>query len=238
VGSLYFPVTDGSVESFGRQVNALVRSLVQQLESTHAGRLVEVPTGPEVTELERKTALVGRAMQLAYLGRERGSKAPRLINAWVADRDFVNQSHKSLEVRVLITKNQLSDLQETLQAIFAAGERTFMSAKDFFAQLRSAAATLAREPDRVNQIQVKRLADVGLVGEWLGDLPYKSQVMHITESRWLKRSYAEQQEVLDAIDEKIELYRQIHDDTDRWILLQENGKTGAAVTTIPLDLLP
>jgi len=237
-GSLYFPVADGSVESFGDQVDALVRSLVQQLESAHAGRLIEVPVGPKVTELERKTALVGRAMQLAYLGRAKGSKAPRLIDAWVADRDFVSQSHKTLEVRVLITKNQLSDLQETLQAILDAGETTFMSAKDFFAQLRSAAATLARDPQKVNEIQVKKLADVGLVGEWLSDLPYKSQVMNITESRWLSRSYAEQQEVLDAIEEKIELYRQIHDDTDRWISLQARGNMGEAVTTVPLDLLP
>jgi serine/threonine-protein kinase PpkA len=237
-GSLYFPVSEGSVESFGDQVDALVRSLVQQLESAHAGRLIEIPTDPQVTELERKTALVGRAMQLAYLGRAQGSRAPRLIDAWVADRDFVNQSHKTLEVRVLITKNQLSDLQETLEAILTAGETTFMSAKDFFTQLRSAAATLARDPRRVNEVQVRKLADVGLVGEWLSDLPYKSQVMHITESRWLKRSYAEQQEVLDAIEEKIELYRQIHDDTDRWIPLQERGGMGEAVTTIPLDLLP
>jgi serine/threonine-protein kinase PpkA len=237
-GSLYFPVADGSLESFGDQVDALVRSLVQQLESAYTGRLIEVPAGPEVTELERKTALVGRAMQMAYLGRAKGSRAPRLIDAWVADRDFVKQSHKTLEVRVLITKNQLSDLQETLQAILDAGETTFMSAKDFFAQLRSAAATLARDPQKVNEIQVRKLADVGLVGEWLSDLPYKSQVMHITESRWLKRSYAEQQEVLDAIEEKIELYRQVHDDTDRWIPLQVGGSMGEAVTTVPLDLLP
>jgi serine/threonine-protein kinase PpkA len=62
--------------------------------------------------------------------------------------------------------------------------------------------------------------------------------MNITESRWLNRSYAEQQEVLDAIEEKIELYRQIHDDTDRWISLQARGNMGEAVTTVPLDLLP
>ena len=237
-GSLYFPVKGGSVTAFGEQVEALTDSLVLQLESAHAGRLTEVPTGPQVSELERKTALVGRAMQLAYLGRVTGSQAPRLIDAWVSDRDFANQAQKTLEVRVLITKNQLSDLQETLQAILTAGEHTFMSTKDFFTQLRSAAATLARDPDKVNELQVRKLADVGLVGEWLSDLPYKSQIMNITESRWLNRSYAEQQEALDVIEEKILLYRKIHDDTDRWIPLGEGGAMGEAVTTVPLDALP
>jgi serine/threonine-protein kinase PpkA len=237
-GSLYFPVAEGALDAFGDQVDALTGSLVSQLESARAGRIIEVPDDPQVSELERKTALVGRAMQLAYLGRATGSEAPRLIDAWVADRDFANQAHKTLEVRVLITKNQLSDLQETLQAILAAGQRTFMSEKDFFAQLRSAAATLARDPNSVNQIQVTRLVDVGLVAEWLSDLPYKSQVMNITESRWLQRSYAEQQEVLDAIEEKILLYRDIHDDADRWISLNEERSLSEAVTTIPLDALP
>jgi len=237
-GDLYFPVQGGSVEAFGSQVDALADALVKQLEGIRAGRLIQVPEGPQVTELERKTALVGRAMQLAYLGRETGSRAPRLIDAWVSDRDLTDPSQKVLEVRVLVTKNQLSNLQETLEAIFAAGERTTMSAKDFFAQLRGAAAALARDPDKVSTGQVKRLADVGLVGEWLDDLPYTSQIMNLTEPRWLSRSYAEQQEVLDAIEEKIRLYRRIHDDTDRWIDLSGRDSKGESVTTIPLDALP
>lgn len=237
-GELYFPVKGGSVEAFGSQVDALADALVKQLEGIRSGHLIEVPEGPQATEVERKTALVGRAMQLAYLGRETGSRTPRLINASVSDRDLVDPTQKALEVRVLIGKNQLSNLQETLEAIVAAGERTTMSAKDFFGQLRGAAAALARDPDKVSTVQVKRLADVGLVGEWLDDLPYTSQIMNLTEARWLARSYAEQQEVLDAIDEKIQLYRRIHDDTDRWVDLSGRASKGESVTTIPLDALP
>ncbi len=237
-GDLYFPVKGGAVEDFGSQVDALADALVKQLAGIRSGRLIQVPEGPQATEVERKTALVGRAMQLAYLGRETGSRAPRLIDAWVSDRDLKDPAQKVLEVRVLIGKNQLSNLQETLEAIVAAGERTTMSAKDFFGQLRGAAAALARDPDKVSAVQVKRLADVGLVGEWLDDLPYTSQIMNLTEARWLARSYAEQQEVLDAIDEKIRLYRRIHDDTDRWIDLSGRASKGESVTTIPLDALP
>jgi serine/threonine-protein kinase PpkA len=237
-GDLYFPVEGGAVDAFGRQVDALSDAILHQLEGIRAGRLIAVPEGPDVSEVERKTALVGRAMQLAYLGRETGSRAPRLIDAWVSDRDLLEPTQKTLEVRVLVTKNQLSNLQETLEAILAAGERTTMSAKDFFAQLRGAAAALARDPDKVTSLEVRRLADVGLVGEWLDDLPYTSQVMNLTESRWLSRSYAEQQEVLDAIEEKIRLYRRIHDDTDRWIDLSGRSSKGESVTTVPLDALP
>ena len=237
-GDLYFPVQGGSVEDFGQQVDTLADALLQQIEGVRSGRAIEIPAPADASDVERKTALVGRAMQLAYLGRETGSRAPRLIDAWVSDRDIADPRTKSLEVRVLITKNQLSNLQETLQAIFEAGEQTTMSAKDFFAQLRGAAAALARDPDKVSTPQVRRLADVGLVGEWLDDLPYTSQVMNLTEARWLSRSYAQQQEVLDVIEEKILLYRRIHDDTDRWIDLNERASKSEAVTTMPLDALP
>jgi serine/threonine-protein kinase PpkA len=235
---LYFPVADGSVKVFGDQVDVLADTLLKQIEGIRSGKVIEVPQGPKVSEIERRTALVGRAMQLAYLGREQGSRAPRLIDAWVSDRDLVDPAQKTLEVRVLITKNQLSDLQETLQAILKAGEGTFMSPQDFFAQLRGAAAALARNPERVSQVQVGRLADVGVIGQWLADLPYTSQIMNLTEARWLSKSYAEQQELLDAIEEKIRIYRGIHDETDRWIALAPDAPKGDTVTTVPLDALP
>lgn len=240
---LYFPVEGGSIASYGAQVDALADAVLAHLESVHAGHTTApepdtAQTDTAQTEIARKTALVSRAIQLAYLGRRQGVRAPSLIDAWVADGDLADPSQRPLEVRVLITKNQLSDLQETLQAIFQAGEQTFMTPKDFFTQLRGAAAVLARQPERVNQIAVQELADVGLVGAWLKDLPYTSQIMNLTESRWLARSYAEQQEVLDAIEEKIRLYRQIHDETDRWVSLLPDAPKGEAVTTIPLDALP
>jgi serine/threonine-protein kinase PpkA len=62
--------------------------------------------------------------------------------------------------------------------------------------------------------------------------------MNLTPERWLARSYAEQQEVLDVIEEKIRLYRKIHDETDRWISLSPAAPPGESVTTVPLDSLP
>ncbi|MBK1642382.1 hypothetical protein CKO12_10930 [Chromatium okenii] len=237
-GELYFPVADGAVEAFGAQVDTLADALLQQIKGIRSGQMIAATDDPKATAVQRETARVGRAMQLAYLGRERGAQAPRLLEAWIADRDLLDPTQKTLEVRVLVTKNQLSDLQETLEAILKAGEGTFMTPKDFFGQLRGAAAALARNPNQVSQVQVGRLADVGLVGEWLDDLPYTSQMMNLTEARWLARSFAEQQEVLDAIEEKIQLYRRIHDDTDRWISLAPDAPKGEMVTTIPLDALP
>lgn len=237
-GSLYFGVKTGSVTEFGKQVDALAASLVQQVADASTGRLVAIPAANTASELEQKTAIVGRAMQLAYLGRAGRTEAPRLINAWVADRDLEKPTYKTLDVRVLITKNQLSDLQQTLNAILQAGEQARIKPKDFFAQLRSAAARLARDPENVNERKVQRLADVGLVSEWLADLPYKSKIMEITEDDWLEWSFTQQREFLDEIGEKMILYQKFHDDTDRWVTLDTGRVKGDAVCSIPVDILP
>ena len=62
--------------------------------------------------------------------------------------------------------------------------------------------------------------------------------MKLTEADWVNRNYAWQQEKLDAIEEKILLYKEIHDDTDRWVDLDQTHSKGEMVTTIPLDVLP
>jgi len=249
VGPLYFGVEAGSVTEFGKQVDTLAASLVQQVADASSGKLVEVPAVGAAGALEQKIASVGRAMQLAYLGRAGETEAPRLIDAWVADRDPAQPTHKTLEVRVLITKNQLSDLQQTLKTILEAGERTRFNPKEFFTQVLSVAARMSRRPETVSieaglaaptgaLKKPQRLGDLGLVDEWLEGLPYKSKIMKLTEPQWLEWSISQQREFLDELEEKILLYQRFHDDLDRWVTLDAGRVKGDAVCLIPIDILP
>jgi len=141
-------------------------------------------------------------------------------------------------VRVLITKNQLSDLQTTLAAIIDAGEATRVAPNDFFRQLRSAAATMARRPEGVGQEESRHLAELGLIGEYLEGLPYRSRIMELTEDDWLSWSFGQQRQFLDDLQAKVTLYQQIYDNTDLWIALDGQRTGGEAVYPMPLDALP
>ena len=46
-----------------------------------------------------------------------------MFEAWASDRDFKQPDIASVSVRLLLTKNQLSDLQATLRKVVAAGEK-------------------------------------------------------------------------------------------------------------------
>jgi serine/threonine-protein kinase PpkA len=247
VGSLYFPIEGGDVRTFGTVIDRISETILRQMDTAPQSGVADgpyaaaSPAKPAAETSENafaRAGLVGRAMQLAYLGRMEGNQPPRLFSAWVSDRDIANPARKTLDVRVLISRNQLSDLQATLKAIIDAGESTRVAPNDFFRQLRSAAATMARRPEGVGGENARRLADLGLIGEYLEGLPYRSRIMELSEDDWLSWSFGQQRQFLDDLEAKVALYRQIYDNTDLWIALDGDRSGGDAVSPIPLDALP
>lgn len=242
-GALYFPVAAGAVEGFSEHLRVMSETLTRQIAETSSGRLARPAqaTAAESSELDRLAAAtrrVGYAMQLAYLGASEDTQAPTLFNAWLADRDFENPDTAALEVRVLLTKNQLSDLQSTLRTIVETAKLAQVSPGDFFDQLRSAAAAMSRNPADVGLQQARSIAELGLLGEYIDGLPYRSKVMSFDEDLWLSWSVGEQQAFIDEIEAKIALYQSFHDDTDRWVALDGGRVPGDAVYPVPLEALP
>ena len=242
VGSLFFPVEAGDKQAFRSQVQRLAEALVNQVRSAGqkpvggaTGSASAAPGGDKLTQV---TEGVGRAMQLAYLGEVQGTKAPRMFEAWASDRDFRQPDIASFSVRLLLTKNQLSDLQATLRKVVEAGERGQLDPGDFFNQLRSAAAAMSRDPNRVGQASARNLEDIGLMGEYLDGLPYQSRIMGLDQDTWTRMGVGQQQALIDDVKSKIALYQRFHDDVDRWVQLNPEGAAGDAVYPIPLDVLP
>ena len=190
----------------------------------------------ELAEFQSQIMLAGRAMQLAYLGREAGTQAPSFFEAWAADRDLENPALATFDVRVLLSRNQLSDLTLALRTILETAERTRMTPRDFFGQLQTAAALLSRTPDQVGS--VKRLAQVGIIGEYLEDLPYRSRILEVTEDDWLSWGFDRQREFLDELRQKIELYERLSDEVTLWVALDGGRIPGDAVYPVSLSSLP
>ncbi len=231
--NLYFDVPAASVDRFGQVVDSLTDSIINGVQASLDGELLEREVAGEDAIVDQ-TQLVGRAMQLAYLGRQLGTQAPDVFEAWLADRDFTDPRRAALDVRVLLTKNQLSDLSDVLNAVLETGESAATSPDEFFGQLRSAVARLANDPNAV--VDADNLGD--LLGEYLEDLPYQSQLMEIDEQTWLSMSPGAQREVLDNIRYKLRFYRRLHDQVDLWVALYDGSPEGETVFPVPLDALP
>lgn len=245
-GSLYFPVEAGDPAKFEADVKRLAHALVEQVKAPQA--LLKAPSvgTPPPTRaatadgeaLEASTRAVGRAMVLAYLGREQATQANAMYEAWAADRDLRRPDTASLSIRVLLTKNQLSDLQTTLRRLVETGERQQIEGGNFFNQLRSVAVAMGRDPSRIAQGPARNLEEAGLMGEYLDGLPYRSDLMALDQNRWAELGVGGTQAVIDRLKSKIVLYQRFHDDVDRWVKLNDAAGDGDRVYPVPIDALP
>lgn len=248
---LYYPVDLGSVETFGEIVDNLSDSIVSQVKDASKGKTVvgsaktadadfgreEAPV-TQVEKLREDTKLIGYAMQLAYLGRETGSRVPPVIQAWIADSALEDPRIKPTEVRVLLTKNQLSDTQLVVQEIVSAMQEGMISPDKFFDNLRMAALKIRVDANQIKESENAKIADTGLLGEYMEDLPYRGEILDLDEDTWKTYKAQQQEELIIDLQRKLKYYQFYNADADRWISLAEGSDPGDHVYPVPIEMLP
>jgi serine/threonine-protein kinase PpkA len=235
-GSNYRAVSDGDVQRFQETLDGIASQIVSLTRDSMRG-VVEAPAADDNSDAARLRR-DWRAMQLAYLGREEGARAPDVFRAWMIDRSLDDPGVEALEVRVLLTKNQLATLRDVARSIVekAEGGLQRLDPRSFFTQLREAVALLARDPNRLARADFETLGDA--LGEYLSDLPYDSPITSITEQDWLRRSGPQQRSLIESLKSKIALYERIYNTPNAWIALHRDVPDGERVTTLPLRQMP
>ena len=249
IGDLYVPIEAGGpyggVETFGTVVEEVSKQMVELVRATGAGQRLDLAAeidaqieGDTVAEARRKAAVLGYAMQLDFLGRQESTRAPKVVKAWTSDMDLARPDTPSFQVAVLLTKNQLSDLYRRLRIVLEQAQRTKRTgARDFFQSILSASARISRDPEQFSRRPDRNLGELGLLGEFLEDLPYRSSIMRLEEDDWYRMSVGEQQAIVDDLKSKIERYRLYHDDVDNWISFGTKNP-GEMVYRVPLSMMP
>lgn len=235
IGDLYTPVPGGDVRKLGERVDEIgtvFANLVHQVRSNTPQPLPLLSSAPSLAD---KSAAVGYAMHMDFLGRKTASQAPQLVSAWTADRDLTNPALPAFQVCVMLTKLQLNDLQQSLKLIVDSARKTQSSPKDFFQEIASASAYMSRDPQALRK--GGNLADGGLLGEYLEGLPYRSKSLNMTQDLWLSLSVAEQEDFIDELDSKIRLYETFHNDVANWVRFGD-AEPGDALYRVPLSTLP
>lgn len=238
-GSLYFPVEAGDPARFEADVKTMAKALVEQVRSPQkALQAKPAAAGKPAGAIDNAVDDVGRAMVLAYLGRQQSVQAPPMYEAWASDVDPGKGKGKPFSVRVLLTKNQLSDLQATVLRLATAYDKGQLKPGSLFDQLRSAAVAMGRDPSKLGRGKVRTLEESGLMGEYLDGLPFRSVLMTTDLSEWSGMDVGKQQGIIDNLRANAALYQRFHDDVDRWVKLNPNAGEGDRVYPVPIDALP
>ena len=248
IGDLYVPIeasqTEAGVKGFGRVVEGVAGQMVELVRATAAGERLRLPgqlspiQGDAAKDAMGKAAILGYAMQLEFLGRRGGVRAPEVVTSWVSDMDLARPDTPTFQVTVLLSKNQLSDLHQRLKVILDQAQRTKRTgARDFFQSILSAAAQTSRDPARFAKSPNQNLGQLGFLAEFLDDLPYRSSIMRLTEDDWYRLSVGEQQAIVDDLKSKIKRYEQYHNDVANWVSFGDVDP-GDSVYRVPLSMMP
>lgn len=240
--SLYYPVNAGDVKQFGQKVDALAQAITTQVKAAYmgddaVGSATHAQTDEEQQMLE-DAKLIGHAMQLAYLGEKTATTAPPVFEAWISDRDLVKQNIPTTSVRVLLTKAQLSDLSDIMKEILNAANEGLISPSEMFSRLRSIAATMGADPNQLQQKDSIKLAELGMMGEYLDDLPYHSEVLNLDEETWKGWDGLAQEKFIRNVSTKLRHYQTYNADVDGWVKLAENADAREDVFPVPLEMMP
>lgn len=258
---LYYPVNAGDVKAFGSMVDTLSSSLTAQVKRAVMGQMsagsslaasdklkVEAdkhkdandigkkPTNDQEKALVNDSDKLGLAMQLAYLGRVTGAKSPDFLQGWMYDRDVENHNTAVCTPVVLVNRNQLSDLYTLVNGVLESGIAGQLSSDDMFSQLKALAAQMGRDPNQLSKS--KSIGEMGIMGELLDDLPYKSMIANLSPEDWYNLGSQEQERIVRALENSLNYIQHCAGDNDRFIKLNVDADTSDEVYPIPLDALP
>ncbi|MGE8397445.1 MAG: vWA domain-containing protein, partial [Comamonas sp.] len=242
--SLYYPVNAGDVKEFGNKVDTLANALTAQVKGAYLG---DATVGSAQHAKGKKSSeqkmlddadIIGHAMRLAYLGERNGTQAPNVFKAWIADRDLIKQNVPTTDVRVLLTKAELSNLSDVTRKVLEAANKGLISPSDMFSSLRSIAATMSNDPSLLNQKNTSGLAKSGVMGEFLEGLPYQSEVLNLDEATWSGWSALQQEQFIRNLSSKLRLYERFNADVDRWVALSPDADAREKVYPVKLEMLP
>ncbi|MDR1297569.1 MAG: VWA domain-containing protein [Deltaproteobacteria bacterium] len=199
---------------------------------------------PAVLKASRIGNMLGHSIMLEYLGGFNQVRAPSVVRSWIPDKDLslldgeAGLEVPTVEVAVLVSKNQLSTLSSHLRVVLEQADRSLdTQSRDFFQSIIDASAQISTDPNQFVLTPNTKLSELGLLAEFLSDLPYKSQIMGMTESDWYNMSAMEQDAFVRSLRSKLLTYDNYDKDTANWANFDE-ADPGEWLFRVPLSQLP
>ena len=244
-----FPAYMGVAADEHQQYEKVVRNLAQALSmivgQVRKGNIeivekaTETRTVAEIEDIGEKAEQMAKATAATALVDYLGNVAnpPRDIIAWVMDRDLLDPSIRSLQVRVLLKKRELNDLIQSLEMILKSVKRSQLTGMQFFDALQGV-VTQSTKGDKISFDSAKKLSESGLLPDWINTLPYKSAILEMSNELFEALSAEERANLEYEIEAKLQLYHEINENTDLWVALDDRDASIDHVYPLSLTALP
>jgi serine/threonine-protein kinase PpkA len=215
--------------AFADAVEGISASLVSSLKVTGSGG-----KGPADAPAPDPNAVALRQAALVeYLGR--AAEPPKDILIWALDRDLTDPTVRSMEVRVLVTREQLSNLILAVDSVMQAMAKQQQEQIKLFEALQSVASATMKNPDQIGQ--AGKLAETGLLPRFIEALPYRSEILSLSEDSFASLTADQRFSLEMSLLSKLQQYRDISE-SDVWFKLNPADSNARMVFPLHLSYLP
>ena len=231
--STYTAVDQGDPMAFRDVLENEVASFINMVAGAQDGLLADQIEAEEIDETVQR---IGLALQLAYLGQTGTDTVPDVFDGWTIDRGIAQFQNPALEIRIMLTRNELSTLSQVVRTMITQMDAGMLDPTTFFEQMQGAMALLSQDSARVAMQDLEVLGDA--VGAYLAELPYRSDIMGLDEAGWIALGGGGQQALKNRLNSKLRAYEDIFADPSLWTALDPSAPEGEQVSLIKLDLMP
>ncbi|MFP4154879.1 MAG: VWA domain-containing protein [Halothiobacillaceae bacterium] len=209
----------------------LVEAVGGEVQVADGAAAQEAPADSEA--LDSVSALWNAAL-VEYVGKQ--ARPPKDVVAWAADRDLVNPADRALEVRVLVNREQLSTLAQSLEMVVQGLMRADITQGEFFEALQGVAGQTMKSPEEIGEGAT--LAETGLLPAFVQSLPYRSDILALNDQMFASMTAQQRADLEYSVLAKLEQYRAINEQVDAWFALNEEDPDSARVYPLHIDYLP
>jgi serine/threonine-protein kinase PpkA len=232
--SNYMTIPDGAPAGFRTYLGKL-GSLLDGIHAISTNRPLE-HTDVKQAKGEVSQMILNElfSVQQRFIGATAGATAPTFSDSWTSDRDLANPDVPALEIKLFLTRRQLSQLAEQTDRLTRSARSAQLETSRFFNLLRMASAATSQDPKRFGDDSTQ-IGD--LLPSFLNLLPYKSDVLSLNAADWRGMGASKQDAFVRRLEEKYRFYQAIEADQSKWRKLG-SADPNEAVALVPISELP
>lgn len=183
------------------------------------------------------TAELAKEVADAALVNYLGGDPVRDITFWAMDHDLVDPDKRAMDVRVLVTKEELNNLIVAMRQVTEAMQTADMTGLEFFASLQAVMAQVAKG-QQIDFNNAQRLGSTNLLPRWIESLPYRSAILEMNNAVFEAMVPEERVRLEEELTAKLNYYVEVNNNTDVWQALNDQAGEAARVYPLPLTALP
>lgn len=232
-GAKTFAVASGGT---GEALELSLRSVIEAVTgAVSGGSFTPIMSGSVDSADTTSQAVLGavRAAFVDYLGSD--AQPPSNIVAWALDRDITDYSKKSFDLKVMLTRKDVEELQAMVQGLISELSSGTTTSVDFFSGIQGASGASSYD---FAIGDAEKFSSSPNLPTWINALPYKSQFLSLSKEDFLQASPDDRSRYESELTALVDLYDEALNRPDGWVALNDQARVDEKIYMLDLQNLP